>query len=156
MLRELLQAIEGDNISGQFMLGILYLVVGFGILGTVLMTTMERRKEFGIMVAVGMRRSKLLTLVLIETFLLGIIGIIAGVALSIPVIIYFMHFPITITGEAAKAFLEYNMPPEMPVLLEPGFFVAQAMVVMVITLLTTLYPMRIIAHFKVVKAIKGN
>jgi len=155
MLRELLQAIEGDNISGQFMLGILYMVVGFGILGTVLMMTVERRKEFGIMVAVGMRRSKLLVIVLIETFMIGVTGILAGIALSIPVLVYLQHYPITLTGEAAKAMLEYNMPPEMPVLLEPGFFVTQALVVLAITFLTALYPVRVISRFQVVKAIKS-
>lgn len=155
MLWELLQAIDGDNISGQFMLGILYLVVGFGILGTVLMMTVERRKEFGIMVAVGMRRSKLLGIVLIETVMIGVIGILSGVAVSIPVLVYLDHFPIKLTGEAAKAMLEYNMPPEMPVLLEPGFFFTQALVVLVITLLTALYPVRVISRFNVVKAIKG-
>jgi ABC-type lipoprotein release transport system permease subunit len=155
MLWELLQAIESDNISGQFMLGILYMVVGFGILGTVLMMTLERRKEFGIMVAVGMQKSRLLMIILIETLLLSIIGILAGISLSIPVLVFLLHHPIKLTGEAANMMLEYNMPPEMPVLLEPGFFLAQALVVLVITCLAALHPIRFISRLKVVRAIKG-
>jgi ABC-type lipoprotein release transport system permease subunit len=156
MLVELVQGIEGDNISGQFMLGILYLVVGFGILGTILMMTMERRREFGIMVAVGMHRYKLAIIVFFETLIISLIGILAGVITSFPLILYFYHNPIPLTGEAADAMLEYNMEPVMPFLLEPGYFVSQSMVVIMITLLTLIYPLTVIGRFKVVNAIEGR
>jgi len=152
----MVNAIEGDNVSGQFMLGILYVVVGFGILGTILMSTMERRKEFGIMVAVGMRRSKLAIIVFIETLIISLIGIAAGVLASLPVITYFYHNPIPLTGDAADAMIEYNMEPVMPVLLEPGYFIAQAVVVIIITMLTLIYPMTVIGRFKIINAIKGR
>ena len=155
MLVEMLQGIQGDNVSGLFMLGILYLVVGFGILGTVLMMTMERRKEFGIMVAVGMRRYKLSIIIFLETIMISVIGIVAGIAVAFPVILYFFYNPIPLTGEAANAVLEYNMEPIMPFLLEPGFFISQSIVVLVITLLTSMYPLSVIGKFHVVKAIKG-
>ena len=155
MLTDLLQAIRADNISGLFMLGILYLVVGFGILGTVLMTTLERKKEFGIMVAVGMHRYKLSLIVMIETVMISIIGVLAGSALALPLLAYFHHNPIPLSGEAAQAVLEYNMEPVMPFLLEPGFFVSQSLVVLSITFVTMLYPLSVISRFHVVKAIKG-
>jgi ABC-type lipoprotein release transport system permease subunit len=156
MLAELVNAIEGDNISGQFMLAILYIVVGFGILGTILMSTMERRKEFGIMVAVGMRRTKLAIIVFIETLIISVIGIIAGVLTSFPPILYLYYHPLQLTGEAADFMIEYNMEPVMPFLLEPGYFISQSMVVIVITMLTLIYPMTVIGRFKVINAIKGR
>jgi ABC-type lipoprotein release transport system permease subunit len=156
MLVELVQAIEGDNISGQFTLGILYLVVGFGILGTILMSTMERKREFGIMVAVGMRRTKLAIIILIESLIISIIGIVSGVVLSLPLLFYFYHHPIPLTGDAAEAMIEYNMEPVMPFLLEPGFFINQSLVVIVITMLTIIYPMTVIGRFKIINAIKGR
>lgn len=156
MLTEMVNAIEGDNISGQFMLSILYLVVGFGILGTILMSTMERRKEFGIMVAVGMRRSKLAIIVFIESLIISIIGIVAGIAASFPLILYLYHHPLPLSGEAAQAMIEYNMEPVMPFLLEPGYFLNQSLVVIIITMITLLYPMTVIGRFKIVSAIKGR
>lgn len=155
MMKELLVGIESDNISGLFMLGILYLVVGFGILGTVLMMTIERKKEFGIMVAVGMRRHKLAIILLLETIMISLIGVLSGAALALPLIVYFHHHPIPLTGEAAQAVLEYNMEPIMPFLLEPGFFINQSLVVLIIALVTFLYPWSVIRRFHVVKAIKG-
>lgn len=156
MLYELVQYIEGDNISGLFMLSILYLVVGFGILGTILMMTMERRKEFGIMVAVGMKRYKLSLIILIESIIIGIAGIISGVALSLPFILYFHQYPIKLTGDMAEAVLEYNMEPIMPFALEPNYFLYQSIVVMIITLVAVLYPVTVISRLKVVNAIKGK
>jgi ABC-type lipoprotein release transport system permease subunit len=156
MLVELVQAIEGDNISSLFMLGILYLVVGFGILGTILMSTTERRKEFGIMVAVGMQRTRLAIIVFTETLIMSGIGVIAGLITSFPLILYFYYNPIPLTGEAAEAMLEYNMEPVMPVLLEPGYFINQSFIVILITMITLIYPMIVIGKFKVVSAIKGR
>jgi putative ABC transport system permease protein len=156
MLVELVNGIEGDNISGLFMLGILYLVVGFGILGTILMTTMERKREFGIMVAVGMRRYKLAIIVFFETVIISIIGILAGVITSLPIIYYFFIHPIPLTGEAANAMLEYNMEPVMPFLLEPGFFIGQSLVIIIISFMTLVYPFMVIGRFKVINAIKGR
>jgi ABC-type lipoprotein release transport system permease subunit len=156
MLVELVNGIEGDNISGLFMLGILYMVVGFGILGTILMTTMERRREFGIMVAVGMRRYKLAIIVFFETVIISIIGILAGLITSFPIIYYFFIHPIPLTGEAANAMLEYNMEPVMPFLLEPGFFIGQSLVIVFITFLTLAYPFSVIGRFKIINAIKGR
>jgi len=156
MLYELVQYIEGDNISGLFMLGILYLVVGFGILGTILMMTMERRKEFGIMVAVGMKRHKLSLIILIESIIIGVTGVISGIILSLPFITYFYYHPIKLTGEMAEAVLEYNMEPIMPFALEPGFFIYQSIVVIIITLLAVIYPVSVISRLKVVNAIKGK
>jgi ABC-type lipoprotein release transport system permease subunit len=156
MLAELVQAIEGDNISGLAMLSILYIVVGFGILGTILMSTMERRKEFGIMVAVGMKRIKLAAIVFIESLIISLIGILAGIIISLPLLLYFHEHPIPMTGDAAKMMIEYSMPPVMPFLIEPGYFINQSLVVIIITLTTLIYPMTIIGRFKVIKAIKGR
>jgi len=156
MLRELVNYIEGDNISGLFMLSILYLVVGFGILGTVLMMTMERRREFGIMVAVGMKRYKLSLIIFIESVIIGITGVIAGVALSLPFITYFHYHPIRLTGDMAEAVMEYNMEPILPFALTPDFFVYQSIVVIILTLVAVLYPVTVISRLKVVNAIKGK
>ena len=156
MLTELVQQIESDNISGLFMLGILYLVVGFGILGTVIMMTMERKREFGIMVAVGMRKYKLNIILFIETVVITVLGILSGALASIPVIIYFRENPIKLTGEAAEAMLEFNIEPILPFLLEPGFYFNQGITVLIIALVAFVYPLKTISGMKVVNAIKGK
>ena len=156
MLVEMVQGIQSDNISGLFMLGILYLVVGFGILGTIIMLTMERKKEFGIMIAVGMRKSKLMIILFFETLMIAFMGIVAGVVVSVPVLAYMTEHPIPLTGEAAEAMKEFNAEPVLPFMIEPGFYINQSMVVIIIALLTVLYPVVTIGKLQIVKAIKGR
>jgi len=156
MLTELVQSIQGDNVGGLFMLGILYMVVGFGIFGTILMMTLERKRELGIMIAVGMRRFKLSSILFFETIMIGLMGIIAGAIVAFPVLLYFYYNPILLTGEAADAMKEFNMEPVMPFLLEPGFFVNQGLVVVVLTLIIAFYPLLFIRKLKVIDAIKGR
>jgi len=156
MLIEIVQGIEGDNITGLFMLGILYVVVGFGILGTVLMATMERKREFGIMVAVGMRRTKLAIIVFIETLIINLLGILSGIIVSIPVILYLNVNPVRIHGEAAEAMLEFNVEPVLPFILEPGFFINNVIVVLILTLLAVIYPLMVIGKFRLIPALRGK
>jgi ABC-type lipoprotein release transport system permease subunit len=156
LLPEMVQAIQSDSVSGQFMLGILYIVVGFGIFGTILMMTIERRREFGIMVAVGMRRIKLALIVFIETVILALVGIVAGAALSYPIILYYHLHPYQLTGETAKAMAEFNVEPVMPFALDPGFFINQSLVVIILSILAAIYPLTVIGKFKIIPALRGK
>ena len=153
---EVVQGIESDNISGKFMLGILYLVVGFGILGTIMMMTLERKREFGVMVSVGMQRYKLAIIIFIETVFIALIGVLAGIVVATP-LLYYMHLnPIQLTGEAAKAMMDMNVEPVMPFSLDLPIFYNQAIVVLVITSIAVLYPLIVISRFEVLKAMRGR
>ncbi|MEO1385375.1 MAG: ABC transporter permease [Bacteroidota bacterium] len=55
MMPDMVQFIQADKGGNVLIMGILYLIVGFGIFGTVLMMTAERQYEFGIMVAIEMK-----------------------------------------------------------------------------------------------------
>ena len=156
MNAELVQGIEGDNISGMFMLGILYVVVGFGILGTMMMMTLERRREFGVMVSVGMQRYKLGIIVFLETVFIALVGIFSGILIALPFLLYLHLNPIQLSGEAAQAMLDYNAEPVMPFSLELPIFYNQAIVVLVLTSIAVLYPLIVIQRFNVLKAIRGH
>ncbi len=153
---EVVQGIESDNISGMFMLGILYVVVGFGILGTMMMMTLERKREFGVMVSVGMQRHKLAIIVFLETIYIALIGVIAGILGATPLMYYFHLNPIQLHGEAAKAMLDMNVEPVMPFAMDLPIFYNQAIVVLVLTILAVLYPLIVIHRFKVLQAIRGR
>lgn len=155
MLPEIVQQIDGDNVGGIIMLAILYLIVAFGILGTVLMMTMERRKEFAIMVAVGMHRFKLAVVVFIETIFIGLMGTIAGIIVSLPFLKYLYHNPIPLTGETAEMMLEYNIEPVMPFSLELFIFTNQGMTILILAFLAALYPIVFVNRFKILKAMRS-
>lgn len=152
---ELVQSVESDNISGMFMLGILYVVVGFGILGTMMMMTLERKREFGVMVSVGMQRFKLGVIIFLETVFIAIVGILSGIVIGAP-IMYLLHLnPIRLSGEAAKAMQDFNVEPILPFSIELPIFYNQAIVVFILTFIAVIYPLVIIFRFNILKAIRG-
>ena len=59
MQPEIVQQIESDRAGGVIMKAILYIVIAFGILGTIMMMIAERRREFGVMISIGMQKRKL-------------------------------------------------------------------------------------------------
>jgi putative ABC transport system permease protein len=139
----------------ELMIGILYLVIAFGIFGTVLMMTAERRREFGVLVAVGMQKSKLAAVVSLEMFYIGLMGIISGIAASLPVIFIGYYHPIRFTGEMAKMYEDYGMEPVMPFLPVDMYFLWQSVVVAVIVLIAIAYPVRKIFKMEIVSSLKA-
>lgn len=152
---ELVQSIQIDNAQGIIMLGILYLVIAFGIFGTIMMMTAERVKEFGILISVGMKKWKLYMVTIFETFFISFIGVLAGSLVSLPLIIYFVKNPIPLTGEYAEAILAWGFEPILPFAIYPGMFFAQMWTVLAIALLSGLYPVNFIRKLKPVEAVRG-
>ena len=156
MNRVILQQIESDNFFGVIIIGILYLVIGFGIFGTVLMMVMERRREFSVMMALGLRPLRLTRIVLIETIMMGCIGALIGLVLSFPVIYYFHVNPIPITGESAEMYREFNIEPVIEVAVKTWSLVSQFAIVLVLSIVAALFPVWSISKFNFVSIIRGR
>lgn len=74
---------QGTEILKTFLLmiaSISMLVAGLGIMNTMFVSIVERRREIGIMKAIGMGRSQILRVFLAESILLGAIGGLMGCA----------------------------------------------------------------------------
>lgn len=154
LMPELVQSIEVDNAGGIIMLGILYVVIGFGIFGTVMMMTAERTKEFGILISVGMKKWRLGLVSLLESLLLSFIGVLAGIIVSIPILYYFFKNPIPLTGEMADLMLKFGLDPIVPFRFAPNIFIDQFITVIAIAMISALYPLSFIRKLNPVKAIR--
>ena len=152
--KELIQQVGSDNVSGQMMLAILYLIIAFGVFGTVLMMVSERKRELGVMIAIGMKKIKLSIIVTLEMLFIGIIAIISGAIATIPIILYGYYFPIRMTGDMAKAMEQWNIEPIMPMQWFDLYYLNQAVVVVFIVLIAIIYPVIKILNLKVIKALR--
>ena len=152
---ELVQSIQIDNASGIIMLGILYIVIAFGIFGTIMMMTAERVKEFGILISVGMKKWKLGLVTLFETLFVSFIGVFTGALISIPILLYFHANPIPLTGEYAEAILSFGFEPILPFAIYPGMFFAQIWTVLAIAIVSAIYPIMYIKKLQPVEAMRG-
>lgn len=155
MNKELLQMIESDNAGGIIMVAILYMVIAFGIFGTVLMMTNERIREFSVMIAIGMQKRKLALVVVIELFFLTVLAVIAGSLISLPVMIYYVYNPIKFTGEALDAMKDFNFEPVMPISMDPQIFLFQAISISIISLIAMSYPAIKIMKLDVVNGLRS-
>jgi ABC-type lipoprotein release transport system permease subunit len=141
MVPELIQAIELDNISGIIMLLLLYSVIGFGMLGTFMMMTSERMYEFGVVIALGMKRWKLQAIVFLEITLLSLLGVVVGFAISLPVISYFYRNPIYLPGDYGDSFEKFDIEPVYAFSLDPVIFYSQTWLVFIMAIVLSSYPM---------------
>jgi len=140
MMPELLEAKALDSAGNVIVYIILYLIIAFGIFGTILMMTKEREYEFGVLTAIGMRRGKLGLVIWLETIMLGLLGAMAGILLAIPVVWYFNVHPIRFSGEYASMLEQYGFEPIFPALFDWTIFATQALLVFLVTALLALYP----------------
>jgi ABC-type lipoprotein release transport system permease subunit len=155
MMPDLVQSIALDNATGIIMLVILYIVIAFGLFGTVMMMTSERLKEFGILISVGMRRTKLILVTTLETLFISLLGVLAGIGGGIPIIAYLHAHPVHMTGDAAKAFETIGVAPILNFSMDPHLFLSQSCVVLAIALATALYPVFSIRRLRPAEAIHG-
>ncbi len=154
MMPELVQSIEIDNAGGIIMLGILYVIIGFGIFGTVMMMTAESTKEFGILISIGLKKGRLAFISFLESLFLTFIGVAAGVIVSIPLLYYFNQNPIELTGEMAEMILSYGLEPILPFRFAANIFIDQFLTVFVIALVSVSYPLLFIRRLKPVEAMR--
>lgn len=86
---------RSSNYISQFLIGLL---IAAGILNTLLMSVLERTREFGVMMAIGTSPSTLFGLVLAESFWLALFGLILGIMMTTPWYLFMYSSGIDFTG----------------------------------------------------------
>jgi len=156
LVPDLVDMIEADRVEGYIFMFILYMVISFGIFGTVLMMIAERKHEFGVLVAVGMKRVKLATVLLIEVVIISLLGAFFGIFGALPVITYFYLNPIRFGGEeAGKMMEEYGMEPILQPSIDPSVFINQAAIVALVACLIAVYPFINVLRLNAIKAMRS-
>ncbi len=154
MMPEIKQHIATDTASMSIITGILYLLICFGIFGTLLMMMVERRFELGMLLAIGMKKSRLCCLLLTESVLTIVAGCLSGILTSIPIVSYLHDHPIRISGEMGDVYQRFGFEPIFPTATDPAIYIRQGIIVLIIGLLLSLYPMINILRMKPVKAMR--
>ncbi len=140
MMPELDQVIQGEEAENVIFQVILYMLIAFGIFGTILMMTVERQYEFGVMVAIGMKKVRLSLVLVLESMFLSILGALVGILISIPITYYLYLFPISLGGELAEVYEEFGMEPIFYFSVDAVVFYTQAFVVLILAMVLAFYP----------------
>lgn len=154
IIPDIKQHIETDTNNAKYVQGVLYMLICFGIFGTLLMMMVERKFEMGMLVAIGMKKFKLVFLLLIESVLTVFSGCILGIIASIPLIYYFHEYPLKMGGETAEIYMRFGFEPIFPTSLDASNFIRQGIIVLIIGLILSLYPIYKVLRLNPVKAMK--
>lgn len=155
MQPELKQMIDADRQGGTIMKVILYLVIGFGIFGTIIMMVSERKRELGVLVAIGMQKTRLAKILFTETIFIGIIGVLAGFAISMPIVFSMVSNPIPLSGEAAVAMETFGVEAAMFFSGKASVFYRQALVVLLLTFVIGFYPVLKAINLNLIKSLRA-
>jgi len=83
--KQFYQAMLADEEGMWIMLLVIIIIVAVGVLNTVLMTVLERIREYGLMKAIGTRPLQIIIIIIYEVNIIALASIIAGTILSLPI-----------------------------------------------------------------------
>jgi len=99
LMPSLVQMVDFHNAVTYIVILVVFVVVAAGIVNTILMSVMERGREFGVMMALGTSGSRIVQLVLLETALMAVVGYALGLAaLGLAVTAYFASHGLDFTA----------------------------------------------------------
>ncbi len=133
------QAIRADMASAWFMYAVLIVLVAFSVLNTQLMSVLERTREFGTMMALGVRPARLARLVMLETGMMTGLGLLLGIGLGALITAYLSVVGFSYPGMAEMA-LKFNLPERMYPAISTLSLGLGPLVVACGSLLAALYP----------------
>jgi len=131
------RAMKSDQEGGYVSLVIIMAIAAGGILNTVLMAVLERRREYGLLKALGTTPGQIFSLVYFEMIVLSALSIGLGILIALPLNIYFTVVGITLSQPMSYGGMDFTV---MHGEITSGTFLIPAVLVLLSTLIVTLYP----------------
>jgi len=130
------------DVSSALMLGIVFAVASFGVLNTMAMSVFERTRELGVLKAIGLRPSKLIQLVVTESFFLA--GLAGGIGFTLGGLLdlYLVNVGIDISGgnDKGMSFQGVTLDPVMKGTVEPASILAILVSLVLVSVGASLIP----------------
>ena len=148
------QAIQADLSSAWFMYAVLVVLVAFSVLNTQLMSVLERTREFGMVMALGIRPGRMAALVMLEATLMAALGLALGLLLGWAVAAWFEMNGFTYPGMAEMAD-RFNLPARIYPAVNPFTMMMGPAVVFLFSVLASLYPALRLFRLQPVQAMRA-
>ncbi|MBX3274166.1 MAG: ABC transporter permease [Sandaracinaceae bacterium] len=131
--RNLFGALQLEKLAMFITLGIAILVASFCIVGTLSLMVQEKRREVGILKAMGTTGEQIVSVFMIQGLMIGSLGAATGLGLGYLSCFIMEHFGIHLNPEV------YYID-RLPVHIDPSEFAATGIAAVVVCLLATIYP----------------
>ena len=151
--KEFFAAMQADIKGLWLSLGIIILIVGIGVLNTVLMTILERTREFGVLRALGTRPHHMMGMIILETIWLTLISLVPAVLLSL-----LGNFYLSLYGIPLPNAIEFSGVSVSTIRssIAPHTVWIPVLVVLVTALLASVVPAWYATQITPVKALRAN
>jgi ABC-type lipoprotein release transport system permease subunit len=118
---------------------ILMLALIFGIINTMLMAVLERIKELGMLMAVGMNKARVFFMIMLETVMLGLVATPVGLGLALATVAHFNRNGIDLANWS-DAMRQFGMGGIVYTTVDPALFAELAVAVLITALIGSIYP----------------
>jgi ABC-type lipoprotein release transport system permease subunit len=153
LLPGLQEAIQLDRLSNWIFYAILILVIALSLMNTFLMAVLERTREFGVLLALGMTPRRLIRVVFSECVLLALVGSTVGVLIGCALTWYFQIHGIEVPG--AEMFSRWGLPSRLAPKLSWASAVAGPALVFAATVSTAVFPVVKIRRLDPARAVRA-
>ena len=120
-------------------LGVILFALLFGITNTMLMSVLERVREFGVLMAIGMKRKRVFSMIIFETIMLSLIGGIIGMILASITVTYFGYAGINLSAFTA-GFSEWGLSSILYPVLPISFYFSITIMILFTSVFSAIYP----------------
>lgn len=127
------------TVQMNIFVGIILFALLFGITNTMLMSVMERVREFGILMAVGMKRSRVFFMIMLETITLSFVGGIAGLIVAQIPIEYFGKVGINLSA-FTEGLSQWSLGTYLYTSLPFSFYPPLVIMILVTAIIGAFYP----------------
>lgn len=150
----LLQFIQLDDAFFYIIVVFFFVVISIGILNTIMMSVFERVREFGVMMALGTRPRQIIKLVVVEAFVLALVGAVVGSAIGVTASVYFAREGMNLSSWAEGAAALGMTSTIVYTKLTAANFVLSNLSVLAVVMLVGLYPAIHASRLRPVEAIR--
>lgn len=157
LLPEMAEVVASYDASTLILSLILYAAAGLGIVNTLYMSVLERTREFGLLLAMGLKPGQIRLLVLLESGLLGVISVVVGSLLGLAMSLWMKWVGIDLSGVLSPVtYAGGTILPRLHAELDPYNFWLPALLLLLISLAAGWLPARRAARLLPVAALRGD
>lgn len=149
----LVKSMKLDSVFGYITLGIIFIAIFFVVMIYTLLVVFARLREIGIMRAIGTTPRQILTILLLESSILGIVSVCIGGLIGTAFSYYFYLYPVVFSG-MEEQFKQYGLAVSaIPTAFEPVTIVRDMLVMLFLIVSSTLYPIIKVNRYQPIEAI---
>lgn len=146
------QWVDLENGFYYIFLSIVLVIVAAGIMNTVLMSMLDRIHEFGIMLALGCSRLRLAAMVISESMILGLVGIVVGTVVGLALVAHFHAAGIDLSSEM-DTIARFYVDPVIHTEIDTDHLADTVLAVLLAAMLAGIWPALRAARLEPVEAI---